>query len=46
MKISVLGTEYEIIERKESEDAKLKDANGYCEQYSKKIVVDDMEAVS
>ena len=40
-KIDILGTEYEIYERNASEDLKLKECGGYCEQYSKKIVIND-----
>lgn len=39
MKIDILGTSYEIIRQTEEENQKLKDANGLCEIYSKKIVL-------
>lgn len=41
--VNILGTEYKILFQTESDNPKLKDASGLCEQYSKKIVVDDME---
>ena len=43
MKINVLGTEYEI--RRETDDDKVKmaSANGYCETYSKEIVIAEFE---
>lgn len=41
--VNILGTEYKILFQTESDNPKLKDANGLCEQYSKKIVIDDME---
>jgi hypothetical protein len=42
-KISILGTEYEIIKSSEIENPKLKDCNGLCEQYSKRIILWDMK---
>ena len=42
-KINILGTEYTILEQSESENPKLKDANGLCEMYSKEIIIDKME---
>lgn len=43
MKVNVLGTEYEVVMRPESEhDPKLGDASGYCELHSKKLVVKDV----
>lgn len=42
MKVSVLGTDYEVVMRPESEnDPKLGDASGYCEPHSKKLVIKD-----
>lgn len=42
MKVSVLGTDYEVVMRQEGEnDPKLSDASGYCEPHSKKLVVKD-----
>jgi len=41
-KIDVLGTEYEIVFRKEADEPKLKDANGYTEFWTKKIVLEDI----
>ena len=37
--INVLGTEYTIEYRHEKDDVKLEDCNGYCETYSKKLIV-------
>lgn len=44
-KVNILGTEYQILTQSESENPKLKECNGICEQYSKKIVLNDMETV-
>lgn len=41
-KVNILGTEYEILVQSESENPKLKECNGLCEQYSKKIVLRDL----
>lgn len=41
MTINILGTPYEVIEQSESENPKLEDACGLCEQYSKKIILAD-----
>ena len=38
-KINILGTEYTIEYRHEKEDVKLEDCNGYCETYSKKLIL-------
>ena len=43
MKINILGTSYEIIRQTEEENQKLKDANGLCEIYSKKIVLREID---
>ena len=40
MKVNILGTYYEIIEQTSEENPKLDDANGICEIWSKKIVLD------
>ena len=42
--VSILGEVYEIIIRSADEDPKLEQCVGYCEQYSKKIVLSDMAA--
>lgn len=42
-KINILGTEYEIITQSENDNPKLKENNGLCECFSKKIVLNDME---
>lgn len=42
-KVNILGTEYEIVVQSENKNPKLKVANGICEQYSKKIVINDFE---
>lgn len=39
MKINILGQEYEIIIQTERENPKLKDADGICEIYSKKLII-------
>lgn len=41
--LDILGTEYELQYQSMLEDTKLKNHVGYCEQYSKKIVVSDFE---
>lgn len=43
MKVKILGTEYEIITQKESENRKLEGSNGLCEIYSKKIILSEIE---
>lgn len=40
MTVNILGTPYAIIEQTEEENPKLKNNNGLCEVYSKKIVID------
>lgn len=42
MKISILGTEYSIVELSTSDDSNLTDKDGYCDTSVKKIVVDNM----
>ena len=39
MKVSILGTEYEIIEQTEKQNPKLKNYNGLCEIYSHRIIL-------
>lgn len=41
MKISVLGTDYDMQVKKFSEDRKLSELDGYCNNYSKEIVIRD-----
>jgi hypothetical protein len=41
LKINILGTDYEIIRDSSGTNPKLRNANGYCETYSKKLVVED-----
>ena len=41
--VNVLGTEYQIITQTEDENPKLKNANGLCEMYAKKIIVRDIK---
>ena len=43
MKVNILGTEYEIVKQTEKENPKLKEANGLCEIYAHKIVLDDYD---
>ena len=38
-KINILGTEYTIEYRHEKDDVKLEECNGYCETYSKKLII-------
>lgn len=42
-KINILGTDYEILRQNHKQNPKLENANGLCENYSKKIVVDTFE---
>ena len=37
--INILGTDYTIEYRHEKDDVRLEDCNGYCETYSKKLIV-------
>ena len=39
MKVSILGTEYEIIEQTEEQNHKLRNNNGLCEIYSHRIIL-------
>lgn len=39
--VNILGTNYEIIKDSSGENPKLEDCDGYCETYSKKIVVEE-----
>ena len=41
-KIDILGTTYKILTQKEEDNPKLKDHDGLCEVYSKKLIVRDM----
>ncbi|MDD2401687.1 MAG: hypothetical protein PHD60_05685 [Clostridia bacterium] len=41
IKINILGTDYEVIKDNPDSNPKLKECDGYCEKYSKKIVVQD-----
>jgi hypothetical protein len=43
MKVNILGTEYTVIHRKESEDAKLEGNDGYCDSSTKTIVILEWE---
>ena len=43
MKIDVLGTEYEIIKQTKEQNPKLKEANGLCEIYAHKIVLEEYD---
>ncbi len=38
-KINILGTEYTVLEKDESEDELLKKCDGYCDKTTKEIVV-------
>ena len=42
-KVNILGTDYELCIESEKNNPKLKDCNGLCEQYSKKIIISDFE---
>ena len=40
-KISVLGTDYEILIQNEKENPKLKNANGLCEIFAQKVIIEN-----
>lgn len=42
-KINILGTEYELVIQSSSENEKLEDLNGFCDQYTKQIFITDFE---
>lgn len=44
-KVNILGTPYVILYQNEEENSKLIGNNGLCEQYSKRIVIDDGSSV-
>lgn len=44
MKVNILGTDYRIEKHESSDDQKLENANGYCEAYSKKIVLETIHS--
>ena len=41
MKLNILGTTYQVIKDNEHNNPKLNGSNGYCEPYSKKIVLEE-----
>lgn len=43
MKVNILGTEYTISKATPETDAKLENANGYIECYSKEIILDEIK---
>ena len=43
LKINILGTEYQILYQSPAENSKLEDANGLCEFWSKRIIIDKTE---
>lgn len=43
MKVNILGAEYEIIKQKKEDNPKLKDADGLCEIYAHKIILEDYD---
>ncbi|MCC0647838.1 hypothetical protein [Clostridioides sp. ZZV15-6598] len=44
MKVEILGTEYLVIEKFESEDALLKERAGYCDHSVKEIVIEKINS--
>ena len=40
-KVNILGTEYQILTQSEKDNPKLETCDGLCEQYSKKIILND-----
>lgn len=45
MKVNVLGTQYNIIETTEKDDADLKGKDGYCDTSIKQCVVEKMDII-
>lgn len=43
MKVNILGTDYEIITKPRDSDIRLKEVDGYCDGYTKQIVVSDLK---
>ena len=43
MRVNILGTDYEIVKQTSEENPKLKNANGLCEMYAHKIVLEDYD---
>lgn len=41
--VNILGMEYRVLTQSENDNPKLKECDGLCEQYSKKIIVNDFE---
>lgn len=42
MKVSILGTEYDVLTKTEDECSELKSADGYCAYFDKKIYIRDL----
>lgn len=42
--INILGTEYKILVQNKKDNPKLENADGLCEYYSKKIILDEFKA--
>ena len=45
MRINILGTDYLVKELPEGEDRRLEECTGYCDQYTKTIVVNNCETL-
>lgn len=43
MIVDILGTEYEIVNQNELENKKLETANGICEIYARKIILNNIQ---
>ena len=43
MEVDILGTKYDIEFRKEVNDKKLKNTDGYAELYTKKLIIEEVE---
>ena len=41
-KLNIWGSEYEVVLKKEIDEPKLKNSNGYTEFYAKKIIIEDI----
>lgn len=42
-KVKILGTEYEVIKQTIADNSKLESANGLCEFWAKKLIIDEAQ---
>lgn len=43
MKVNILGTYYEIVTKSRASDARLEGSDGYCDGFTKQIVISDLQ---